>query len=195
MDRRAKYLVLSILLLHIKHNRDYFLFMRVLFLSARSSVDNQQRRIGMENHLSCYSWIEQPREDISFIRSQCDDVNVMRLDIMVEIGQEIIVLHNIVLDFEVGILFMEIFLDTSKFNLVPCILGVGQMNQRHRELEVLQTFDQQVECNEVALVKVGDEGKSFGFGQLFDNGPVRNTGVRALSITSAVTLPIKSMSF
>ena len=119
----------------------------------------------------------------------------MRLDIMVEIGQEIIVLHNVVLDFEVGILFMEIFLDASKFNLVPCILGVGQMNQRHRELEVLQTFDQQVECNEVALVKVGDECKSFGFGQLFDDGPVSNTGVRALSITSAVTLPIKSMSF
>lgn len=82
---------------------------------------------------------------------------MMRLYILIKITQKIIILYYIILNLQIGILLMEIFFNATQLDFVPRIFRIRQMNQRYGEFKIFQTLNQQIECDEISLVKIGNK--------------------------------------
>lgn len=87
----------------------------------------------MENHPAGNARIKQPSKDIPLIIGQAQHIDAFFLHVVIKVIKQALSTQHIVVDCQLRILLLEIFLDTHQLDLVPrTFLGiVAKMDERY----------------------------------------------------------------
>ena len=95
----------------------------------------------MENHPTGNAGIKQTCKDVPLVICQTQHVNAFLLDIFVQIAEQTFSAQHVVINCQLRILLLEIFLDAHQLDFIPRTLLriVAQMDERYFKMIILES--------------------------------------------------------
>ena len=114
----------------------------------------------MEHHAAGNAGIEQLGKNVPLVVRDAQDINLLITDILVQMVEQMVFIDERITDFQVGILLLEVLLDTGQFDFVPStpVFLRVEMDKGNRKMIRIERPYQRIERHQVALVEVGNQG-------------------------------------